>query len=298
MPPQLPQRWLLVAALLFFPVLARAGSFNVGSISTSPVAETRKFSSFARYLARQLQLKEVDQQKVVVAESIPAMAALMETKQVDFYIDSLFPSLAVSRLSGSRLFLRRWKLASSDYRAIIFTRKDSGIARLDDLKGKIIAFEEPFSSTGYFFPKVDLLKAKLRLVPKRQSSDLVRADEVGYVFSRGDTNTVYSVLNGTVSAGAIDSEKYLRFAKNLDGFRVLHETEWFPRQIVSHRAGLPDKLVHKVKEILLAMPQSEEGAKVLRDFENTTKFDEIPTQVLDRAARLKNYLDAELQMQR
>lgn len=225
------------------------------------------------------------------------MAALMRAGQVDLYIDSLFPTLAVSRLTGSKLLLRRWKNGSAEYQAVTFARKDSGITRLEDLKGKMIAFEEPYSSTGYFFPKLELLKRRLRLAAKRQSSDPVGADEVGYVFSRGDTNTVFWVLNGAVAAGAIDGDKYLRFAKSLDGFRVLSETRPFPRQLVSYRRNLPAKLVGKIRQILLAMPQTDDGAKVLKDFENTTKFDDIPAQTLERAAKLERHLDAELRLQ-
>lgn len=287
-----------VAAVLLLPQLACAGSFKLGSIGTSPVSEVKKFLPLATYLAQQLQAEGIDQGKVVVAESIPAMSSLLQTRQVDLYIDSLFPSLAVSRLSGSKLLLRRWKMGQSEYRSVIFARKDGGVARLEDLKGKVIAFEEPFSSTGYFFPKVDLLKMKFRLTLKRPGSDPVKTDDVGYIFSHGDTNTIFLVLNGGVAAGAVDDQKYLGLAKNLDSFKIVHETASFPRQIASYRADLPATLVTRVKEILLSMHQSKEGGKVLREFESTTKFDEIPVQALDLAAGLTKYIDAELKLQR
>ncbi|MBI2181237.1 MAG: phosphate/phosphite/phosphonate ABC transporter substrate-binding protein [Deltaproteobacteria bacterium] len=288
---------LSVAAVLLLPQLACAGSLNLGSISANPVGESKKFSSFTSYLAQQLQSEGFDQGRVVVAESIPAMSSLLQTRRVDLYIDSLFPSLAVSRLSGSRFLLRRWKTGKSEYRSIIFTRKDSGMARLEDLKGKIVAFEESFSSTGYFFPKVDLLKKGFRLAPKRQGSEPVNTDEVGYVFSRGDTNTLFWVLNGMVAAGAVDDQKYFVFTKNRDIFRILHESVSFPRQLVSYRADFPAKLVARVKTLLLNMHQSEEGEKALRAFESTTKFDEIPVQAIDLMAGLKKYIEAELKLQ-
>ena len=287
-----------VAAVLLLPQLACAGSFKLGSISMSPVVETRKFWPLASYLAQQLQSEGIDQGSVVVAESIPAMSSFLQTGRVDLYIDSLFPSFAVSGLSGSKLLLRRWKMGNSEYRSVVFTRKDSGIARLADLNGKVIAFEEPFSSSGYFFPKVDLLKMNFRLAPKRQGSETVKADEVGYIFSHGDSNTILSVLNGVVAAGAIDSDKYLGVAKNLDTLRIVHETVSFPRQIVSHRADLPAKLVTRVREVLLNMQHSEEGGRVLREFENTTKFDEIPAHAIDLMAGLRKYVDAEIKLQR
>lgn len=294
----LGNKFLIVAAVLLLPHLAGADSFKLGSISTNPVGESRKFSPIADYLAQQLQSERINDGKVVVAESIPAMSSLLQTRQVDLYIDSLFPSLAVSHLSGSKLLLRRWKMEKSEYRSVLFTRKDSGIARLEDLKGKVIAFEEPFSSSGYFFPKIYLLKKGFRLALKRQGSEPVKSDEVGYIFSRGDTNTLFWVLNGMVAAGAVDDQKYFAFAKNRDSFRVIHESVSFPRQLVSYRADLPDSLVARVKEILLNMHKTEEGQKTLRDFESTTKFDEIPVRDIDLFAGLREHINVELKRQR
>jgi len=289
---------LLVAAVLVLPQLAGAEPFKLGSISISPVVETRKFWPLASYLGRQLQSEGIDEGKVVVAESISAMSSFLQTREADLYIDSVFPALAVSRLSGSKLLLQRWKKGGSDYQSIIFTRKDSGIARLEDLKGKVIAFEEPFSSTGYFFPKMVLLKKGFRMTPKIQGGDPIKSDEVGYIFSHGDSNTILSVLNGVVAAGACDSLKYLAVAKNVDSFKILHETVTIPRQIVSYRADLPAKLVTRVKEILMNMHQTAEGKQVLQAFESTTKFDEIPVRDMDLMAGLKKQVDAELKLQR
>ncbi|HYA28096.1 MAG TPA: phosphate/phosphite/phosphonate ABC transporter substrate-binding protein [Acidobacteriota bacterium] len=296
-PISLKNKFSLVAAVLLLPKIVCAVSFNLGSINFSPVDETKKFAPLANYLAQQLKSEGIDQGKVIVADSIPAMAALLRARKVDFYIDSLFPSFAVSHLSGSKFLLRRWKMGKSDYRSVIFTRKDSGIARLEGLKGKVIAFEEPFSSSGYFFPKVDLLRTKLRLAPKGQGPETVKGDEVRYIFSHGDTNTIFLVLNGAADAGAIDGEKYFMLTKNLEGFKVIHETDSLPRQIVSYRTDLPVKLVTRVKQILLTMPKSDEGAKVLREFESTTKFDEVPPQAMDLMMGLKKYVHAELKLQ-
>jgi ABC-type phosphate/phosphonate transport system substrate-binding protein len=87
-------------------------------------------------------------------------------------------------------------------------------------------------------------------------------------------------------------------AKNLDNFNILHETGLFSRQIVSHRLDLPAPLLKRVREILLHMPQTEEGRKALQAFEGTTKFDEIPVRDLELMTRLKKYVDAELKVQR
>jgi ABC-type phosphate/phosphonate transport system substrate-binding protein len=42
------------------------------------------------------------------------------------------------------------------------------------------------------------------------------------------------------------------------------------------RKDLPDPVVNRLKEILLAMDHDEEGQKILRETDNTTKFDSLP----------------------
>lgn len=287
-------RFSLVAVILLLPRLACAGPLTLGFISSSPMEESRRFSPFASYLARQLQSEGIGEGNVVAANSIEAMSSLLRTSQADIYIDGFFPTKAVSRLSGSKLLLRGWKDGGSDYKSVIFTRKDSRISILEHLGGKVIAFDEPFSSSGYFVPKVELLKIAFLVLPDQPGAGPVKGDEVRYVFSRGDTNTIYKVANGEVAAGAVDDQKYHALAKNLDGLKILHETASFPRQIVSYRADFPVKLLTKIKNVLLNMPRTEEGRKVLREFDNTTKFDKIPAPVHDLMRGFKKYVEAEL----
>jgi len=290
-------RFSLAAVILLLPRLAWAGPLTLGFISSSPMEESRRFSPLASYLARQLQSEGIGEGNVVAANSIEAMASLLRMSQADIYIDGFFPTKAVSRLSGSKLLLRRWKDGGSDYKSVIFTRKDSRIAILEHVGGKVIAFDEPFSSSGYFVPKVELLKIAFLVLPDQPGAAPVKGDEVRYVFSRGDTNTIYKVANGEVAAGAVDDQKYHALAKNLDGLKILHETASFPRQIVSYRADFPVKLLTKIKNVLLNMTRTEEGRKVLREFDNTTKFDEIPAPVHDLMMGLKKYVEAELKPQ-
>src|SRR5262245_6828975 len=182
-------------------------SLTIGSIGIEPAAEIRNFLPLARYLAQQLAPEGIAHGGVVVADSVRQMAAFIRDGKVDLYLDSPFPTLAVSHLSGSRLLLRRWKEGIAEYHTIIFARQDSDIHRLEDLQGQMIAFEKPFSTSGYFLPKLALLQAGLRVVPKREVAP-VRPDEVGYVLSRHDENTMVWVLRGKVLAGAIDSHRF------------------------------------------------------------------------------------------
>ena len=286
--------FLPLAALIFEPESTWARPITIGSISTEPAAEIKKFVPLANYLGSRLQPEGIDQGKVVVAKGIAEMAAFLREGKVDLYIDSPFPALAVSRLSGSQFLLRRWKKGVGEYHSVIFTKKDSPISRLADLKGKTITFEEPFSTTGYLLPKMILAQEGLKLAPKGDASEPVGPGEVGYVFSNSDENTMVWVLRGKAGAGAMDNQKYLIEARrSLDSLKIIYETFSIPRQIVSHRANLPPKLTVRIKEILIKMDQSEDGKKSLKDFESTTKFDELPDQSVGPLLKLQKFIDAE-----
>lgn len=291
-----PSRVAFLAAglvLLSHPAWARP--ITVGSISTEPAAEVKKFGPLASYLAGQLHAEGIDQGKVAVAKSIPEMASFLREGKVDLYIDSPFPSMAVSRLSGSKFLLRRWKKGVAEYHAVIFTRQDSGIERLEDLRGRTVAFEEPFSSSGYFVPKAILRQQGLRLVPKKDSSDPIGPGEVGYVFSYADENTMLWVLRRAVSAGAMDNQTYFKQAgADLPHLKIIHKSFPIPRHILSYRADLPARLVARIKEVLLRMDQSEDGKKALQDFEKTTKFDELSEQSLAPLLKLAQWAQEDL----
>lgn len=249
----------------------------------------------ANYLAKQLQPEGIDQAKVIVVKSIPEMANHLREGKVDLIIDSAFPILAASRLSGSKFLVRRWKRGLGDYHGVVFVQKDSGISRLEDLKGKIIAFEEPFSTITYFIPKLVMAQMGLKLVQKGSSSDSVGPNEVGYVFVGDDPNILLAVLKSKVSAGVLNNQNYPKEARGyLDSLKVIYETFSLPRQIVSYRQDLDPKLVARIKEILIKMDQSEEGRKALQDFENTTKFDELPPQAMTQLSNALQFIDAEL----
>lgn len=293
--------WIISFFVLVFfslPHAVEAASIHVGSVALQPADEIKRFWPIVNYLTEKLRPEGINQGKVVVVKSISGMAELLREGKVDLFIDSPFPALAVRRLSGSKFFLRRWKKGQAEYRAVIFVRKDSGISRLEDLKGKIIALEEPFSTSTYFLPKLVMVQKGLKLSEKRATSDPVAPDEVGYVFVGNDPNSVFWVLRKRASAGVANNQNYLLGAKGyLDDLKVIYETFSIPRQIVSHRADLDPKLVARIKEILIHMDQSEEGRKVLWEFEKTTKFDEIPSQSMAPLIKSQQFIDAEFGIQ-
>jgi phosphonate transport system substrate-binding protein len=272
-------RWrrTLFAALWFFSGAAGAAPLVIGSVSHEPADEIRKFQPLADYLARHLAEFGVEQGNVVVASGMKEMAQRLRSGQVDIYIDSAFPSIVVSRLADSRIVLRRWKKGREEYRSVVFVRSDSPIRTVSDLPGKVIAFEEPYSTSGYFLPKSVLQQAGLKLSEQVDAGAPVKAGEVGYVFAMDDDNIPVWVLRGKVAAAAMDDASFAKLPpQRRDNLRVMHRTAAVPRHLVSVRKGLDPRLASGIKAVLLAMEHSEEGRQALQKFEMTTRFDELP----------------------
>lgn len=277
---------------------AEEGILSIGSISDEPKGEAFEWQSFIDYVVSQLKKAGIIQGNFVVATSMEEMVNRIKKGEVDIYIDSPFPTIHVCELSGAKPFLRRWKKGVKDYHSIIFVHKDSNINTMEDLKGKIVAFEEPFSTSSYFLPKATLMKEGLALTEKKDFLSSVSSNEVGYVFSNDDENTMVWVLRKKVSAGALNNLKFEQMAKDgISKLKVLTNSINVPRHVVSHRADLNPELVAAIEKVLLNMDKDEEGKKVLKDFEKTAKFDRFDKgteEFFEPIENLVNFIEKDL----
>jgi len=235
------------------------------------------FRPLVEYAARKLAPTGEIKSIVKVAANTDQLIELVERAQVDFYLESPFPTYIINRTGTGRLLLRRWKGGMSEYRGVIFTSKASRITRLEDLRGKMIAFEDPGSTSGYFLPKLLLFEKRFRVVEKPDLSAKVLGGEIGYIFASSEKNVVKLVSEEKVAAGAISNEDYASLDETSKaGLSMLAESESVPRHLVSVRRNLPEAVLNRLKEILVSMHQDDEGQKILRQTDGTTKFDTLP----------------------
>ncbi|MGB3553294.1 MAG: phosphonate ABC transporter substrate-binding protein [Jannaschia sp.] len=83
---------------------------------------------------------------------------------------------------------------SFSYHSIGFARADSGIASLDDMKGKVFGFGDPNSTSGYLIPSVE--------IPEATGATMEDGDFFGEVkFTGGHEQTIVAVANGDVDGG-------------------------------------------------------------------------------------------------
>jgi phosphonate transport system substrate-binding protein len=244
---------------------------------SAPEPVAKHFRPLAEYAARKLAPTGEIKGAVIVADNISRLTELLGRQQVDLYLESPFPTHLINRSGAGKLLLRRWKGGKDEYRGVIFTSKASRINRLEDLRGKMIAFEDRESTSGYFLPKLLLFEKRFPVTERPNLSAKVSGGEIGYIFAGTENNVVQLVREEKVAAGAISNDDYA----NLDetskgGLAVLVESAPVPRHLVSVRRTLPEAVTKRLKETLLSMHQDDEGQKILRQTDGTTKFDTLP----------------------
>ncbi|WP_158971745.1 phosphonate ABC transporter substrate-binding protein [Chachezhania sediminis] len=83
---------------------------------------------------------------------------------------------------------------SYGYYSVGFARKDSGIASLEDMKGKVFGFGDPNSTSGYLIPSIE--------IPEITGASMQSGDYFGDVkFTGGHEQTIVAVFNGDIDAG-------------------------------------------------------------------------------------------------
>lgn len=212
-------------------------SIVLGDISDDPGEVIEGTQPMADYLAAGLTEFGITAGEVRIAADTDEMTQLLEDGEVDLYFDSVYPATLISDAVGAQPILRRWRFGVEEYFTVIFTSEDSGIDSLADLHGHTVAFDNPFSTSGFLLPAVTLVEEGFNLVGKSGYDEQVAEQEIGFVFSYDDENTLQWVLSEYVAAGATDDYHfYVAFPEEVtEKLVVLAETDSVPRQVVLAR---------------------------------------------------------------
>ncbi len=280
----------VVAGLAAGPSFAK--TLTIGTISVSPVDEIETFQPFADYLKGKLASDGIDKVEVAIASNIPELAKKLVDGEIDLFIDSSVTAMVVNEMIGSRFLVRRWKKNRPQYRSVIFVSEDSPIQHIKDLKGEKIAFEEPFSTSGFMLPALTLRLEGLKL--KALSSIRKKPDpnEIGYALAYDNETQIAWVERGLAAAAAMSEGDFEELSKTaLKALRVIHLTPFVPYHVVVARPGLGAKLAERIVTVLKETHETEVGAAMLMEFEKTTKFDDIPENLMKNVIALFPYID-------
>lgn len=189
---------------------------------------------------------------------------------VAFYPPAAY--VMAEKTANARVFLKSMFNGKSFYYGGIFTRKDSGIRTVKDLKGKTFAFVDPTSTSGAIYPKVVLLNAGLN--PDR---DFKRV-----IFAGGHDAVVLAVVHGKVDAGAAyvnDPQGHqsawnslLKTPKERAMIRLIAVTKPIPADNIAARRDLDPRIVAKIKKVFLDMSRTAAGRARIKSIYHVDGF--------------------------
>lgn len=257
-----------VAPLLVGLVLAQGGGLVgctraeppltlVFTPSRDPTALKEAGDNFARTLTRVSGVPV----RALVASDYAGVVEALRSRRVDLAFVHPVGYVLANREAGCQILVRDVWQGKTAYTARFYVRKDRGIRRLEDLRGKTVAFVDPASSSGYIYPMVLLMKQGL--VRDRDPKSFFKEA----LFAGTHEAALGAVLHGRVDAAAsFDSSPglYLKDPALVARLGWIGETPEIPEAGICARPGVPAEPLAKLKRALLAI-RGPEHAAVLKE---------------------------------
>lgn len=242
---------------------ATPGVLRVTAIpDESPTELARKFAPLGKYLEGKLGMK-------VEWTPVTDYAAAVETvvnRKIDLAWFGGFTFVQASVRSNGKVIPLVQREEDERFRSVFITDAKSGIAKLEDLKGKTLSFGSASSTSGHLMPRSFLLAAKIN-----PDADLKRVS-----FSGAHDATIAAVASGKVDAGALNISVWEKFVadKKVDTsqVKVFYTTPAYYDYNWTVHADMPAELREKIRQAFLALnPATPEGKEIL-GLQRATRF--------------------------
>jgi phosphonate transport system substrate-binding protein len=154
---------------------------------------------------------------------------------------------------------------SFGYYSIGFTRKDTGISNLEDMKGKVFGFGDPNSTSGFLIPSIEIPANGYDMEPGKHFKDVI--------FTGGHEQTIVAVSNGDIDAGVSwadglgdweDGFNSGAFRKAVDAglvdmtqLKEIWRSKIIPEGPIVLRKGLPTDVMLKMTAMMAALPSTD-----------------------------------------
>ena len=258
---------LMTCALLAVGGIGHAQQvFRVTTIPEEAATEQiRKFAPIAKYLESKLGMKV----EFTPVTDYPAAVEAMVGKKVDLVWFGGFTYVQASIRSQGKIIPIAQREEDTKFQSVFITKTDSGIKKLEDLKGKQVSFGSQSSTSGHLMPRSFLLQAKLD--PEKDFKRIA--------YSGAHDATIASVVSGKVDAAALDITVWKKFTSenkvDTKAVDVFFTTPGYYNYNWSVHADMPADLRAKVAKALLDLdPATPEGAEILK-LNRATRY--IPT---------------------
>lgn len=228
------------------------------------VTET-KSKSFAEYYKKETGLGV----KTFIATDYTALIEALRSGRIDFAFLPPFSFVKAEEVAGAKVLMKTVRKGKAVFYSGIIVRSDKGFNKIEDLKGKNIAWVDPASSSGFIIPKAALM------TKKKIDADKFFGKQV---YAGSHDALVLAVLNGTVDAGAtfVNDTKgedgawhqFLKTPEDRAKIKMVFVSDAIPGDTMAttHKFAKTHKdIVDKTTKIMANMHKSSEGKQILKD---------------------------------
>ena len=237
-----------------------------------PSMEAGKIVTSGREIAEYLHEKTGYFFKVAVPTSYASVIEALGTEETDIAWLATFAYILANEKFGAEVALTTVRNGLEKYKGQFVALVGSGIEDIDDIEGKIIAYTDAASASGYIYPSAILSKKGIK--PARS------------LFAGGHPQAILSVYQGTADVGCTfwsppDENGDIRDARRavidtypdiVDKIKIVGYTEWIPNDTVTFRKGFPEDMRIKIVDALLDFASTEEGHQILLDLLDIENF--------------------------
>ncbi len=188
---------------------------------------------------------------------------------------------------GAKVVFNAIRYGKATYNGQMIVNVNSGIEKVEDVKGHKVAFTDPASTSGYLYPVALLLKHGVSL------------DDIDYTFAGGHTAAALAVYKGSVDAGFTYVDARDRLEKDFPDIKektkVIAVTDPIPNDTISVRPDLDPEVLAAFKKAMMEVAQTEEGKQVLNEIYEWDGLAESDDKLFDPIRQVAVKLGIELQ---
>jgi phosphonate transport system substrate-binding protein len=198
--------------------------------------------------------------EVVICEDYNAVIETMRNKKTHIaYFGPFSYILAHDRSAAEALVVsaKNGERKNAFYSSVFITRTNTGISKLNDIKGKKFAFVDPASTSGNLVPRAILVQA-FNVKPDQVDGGLFSSVQ----FSGSHSNSLLAVANGAVDAAAVTRLTYetgvTKGTIKANEVKIIHESEPIPNSPIAVRGDLPSDFKERVRQFFVSWKNIEE----------------------------------------
>ncbi|NPA30594.1 MAG: phosphate/phosphite/phosphonate ABC transporter substrate-binding protein [Chloroflexi bacterium] len=150
------------------------------------------------------------------------------------------------------------RYGATSYKGQIIAGVDTGIEKVEDLRGKTFCRPDPESTSGWVIPKLTMLAAGID--PEKDLEEIV---DTG-----GHDAVVIGVYNGDCDAGATFQDARVLVEDEYPDVKekvvVIATSAPIPNDNISFRPDFPEDLKQQIVDALLSLNETDEGKEMLK----------------------------------